>query len=114
MRASRHAETHQTARGTGTARCENEDVSDLVERISFRVRHTLPQPVYYYARSRYHTVRKLVGRNPGRGRLLPDFIVIGAAKSGTTSLYGALAEHPFVAPCTTTDPYFLKTKEVHF
>jgi hypothetical protein len=89
-------------------------VSDLGRRISFRVRDTLPQPVYYYARGRYHAARKLVGRNPGRGRLLPDFIVIGAAKSGTTSLYGALAEHPFVKPCSTTDPYFLKTKEVHF
>src|SRR5262249_36171989 len=44
----------------------------------------------------------------------PDFIIIGAAKSGTTTLYGALAEHPFVRPCTTTDPHLLKTKEVHY
>jgi hypothetical protein len=46
--------------------------------------------------------------------VLPDFIVIGAAKSGTTSLYGALTDHPFVVPCTTTDPHFQNTKEVHF
>jgi len=89
-------------------------VSNLRSAISFRVRDGLPQPVYYFLRSRYHSARELVGRNPGRGRLLPDFIIIGAAKSGTTSLYGALAEHPFVRPCSTNDPYFLKTKEVHY
>jgi hypothetical protein len=30
-------------------------------------------------------------------RVLPDFIVIGAAKSGTTSLYHYLAQHPCIA-----------------
>jgi Sulfotransferase domain len=39
-------------------------------------------------------------------RLLPDFIIIGAQKGGTTSLYHYLAQHPSVAPA-------LK-KEVHF
>jgi hypothetical protein len=46
--------------------------------------------------------------------MLPDFIVIGAAKSGTTSLYGALAKHPFVSPCITADGWFSNTKEVHY
>jgi hypothetical protein len=40
--------------------------------------------------------------------------VIGAAKSGTTSLYGALVDHPFVMPCTTREASFGNTKEVHF
>jgi hypothetical protein len=31
-------------------------------------------------------------------RLLPDFLIIGAPKSGTTSLYHYLARHPGVAP----------------
>jgi len=82
--------------------------------LSGRPRRWLPLPVYLTARRRYNDARRLVRRNPGRGRLLPDFIVIGAAKSGTTSLYGALADHPFVVPCTTTDPHFQNTKEIHF
>jgi hypothetical protein len=46
--------------------------------------------------------------------MLPDFIIVGAAKSGTTTLYGGLTEHPWVEPCTTSDAYFGNTKEVHF
>ena len=45
---------------------------------------------------------------------MPDFIVFGAAKSGTTTFYGALAEHPFVEPCVTKDARFGNTKEVRF
>ena len=89
-------------------------MSGLGSRISRRARWSVPLPLYLTARRRYYDARALVGRNPGRGRVLPDFIVIGAAKSGTTSLYGALIDHPFVLPCTTTDPHFQNTKEVHF
>lgn len=39
-------------------------------------------------------------------RLLPDFIIIGAARAGTTSLYNYLIEHPNIAPASR--------KEVHF
>jgi len=39
-------------------------------------------------------------------RALPDFIIIGAARAGTTSLYRYLVEHPCVHPS--------RTKEVHF
>jgi hypothetical protein len=82
--------------------------------IDTRLRKLLPRRTYLFGKRRFDDARKVVGLNPGRGRMLPDFVVIGAAKSGTTTLYGALAEHPFVTPCTTTDPYFLETKEVHF
>lgn len=44
----------------------------------------------------FHGARTLVRRNPGRGRILPDFVIIGAAKAGTTSIYAWLCEHPFV------------------
>ena len=37
---------------------------------------------------------------------LPNFIVIGAAKAGTTSLHWYLAEHPSVFMTTTKDPSF--------
>jgi hypothetical protein len=75
-------------------------------RIDRRLRHSLPRPAYQAAVGRYNGVRALTGRSPGRGRLLPDFVIIGAAKAGTTSLYGWLSEHPFVAPAST--------KEVHY
>ncbi|TMC22491.1 MAG: sulfotransferase domain-containing protein [Chloroflexi bacterium] len=39
-------------------------------------------------------------------RLSPDFIIIGTARSGTTSLYNYLVRHPNVAPALM--------KEVHF
>src|SRR5689334_5283974 len=37
---------------------------------------------------------------------LPDFIIIGSQKCGTTFLYDELAKHPCVAPAIT--------KEIHF
>jgi hypothetical protein len=45
-------------------------------------------------------------RNPGHGRLLPDYLIIGVAKGGTTTLAAWLNEHPFVAPAAQ--------KEVHY
>ncbi len=39
-------------------------------------------------------------------RLEPDFVMLGAQKAGTTSLYAHLSAHPSVAPATR--------KEVHF
>ncbi|MBI3910270.1 MAG: sulfotransferase domain-containing protein [Armatimonadetes bacterium] len=40
------------------------------------------------------------------GRLLPDFLIIGAHRCGTTSLFSYLAAHPSVFPACT--------KEVHY
>jgi hypothetical protein len=42
----------------------------------------------------------------GKPRALPDFIIIGAQRSGSTSLYSYLAEHPSVSPTLH--------KEIHF
>ncbi|MEM7200590.1 MAG: sulfotransferase domain-containing protein [Planctomycetota bacterium] len=39
-------------------------------------------------------------------RSLPDFLVIGAAKAGTTSLFSYLSEHPNVAPVFRKEIYF--------
>lgn len=39
-------------------------------------------------------------------RVVPDFIIIGAQKAGTTSLFGYLSEHPNIAPALA--------KEVHY
>lgn len=43
-------------------------------------------------------LRVLVRRPTARLRAMPDFLIVGAQRSGTTSLYRYLAEHPGVAP----------------
>ena len=42
----------------------------------------------------------------GPFRVLPDFLIIGASKCGTTSLYNYLIQHPNIYPA--------KTKEVNY
>lgn len=42
----------------------------------------------------------------GRLRVLPDFLIIGAEKCGTTSLYDALAAHPDVHKARRKEPHF--------
>jgi hypothetical protein len=69
-------------------------------------RRRLPRPVWQEGIRTINGVRTATGRGPGRGHMLPDFVIIGAAKAGTTSLYGWLSEHPYVVPATT--------KEVHY
>jgi hypothetical protein len=71
-----------------------------------RLYSTLPRPAYNYIQLGHNTLRARAGRGPGRGRLLPDFLLIGAAKAGTTTLHAWLAQHPLVVPSTT--------KEVHY
>ena len=40
-------------------------------------------------------------------RTLPDFIIIGAQKSGTTSLYNYMLQHPYIIGAATKEPdYF--------
>lgn len=78
----------------------------LLSQLDARARSRLPRPVYQTLVSGVHDVRTATGTSPGRGRLLPDFVIIGAAKAGTTSLYGWLRRHPDIAPASK--------KEVHF
>jgi hypothetical protein len=73
--------------------------------IDRQIRRALPRSTYDAAKGAYYGARRLVGRNPGRGRTLPDFLVIGSTKCGTTSLHGWLIEHPLVAETK---------KEIHF
>lgn len=78
----------------------------LARRIGVRLRRLLPKAAYQTVRSGYYGARILVRRNPGRGRVMPDYLVIGVIKGGTTSLCAALNEHPFVSPASK--------KEIHF
>ncbi|MEV7965428.1 sulfotransferase [Sphaerisporangium sp. NPDC088356] len=43
-----------------------------------------------------HAVSHTAGRLTVSGRLLPSFLIVGAQRSGTTSLYRALAQHPLM------------------
>lgn len=47
----------------------------------------------------------------GRMRLMPDFLIIGAQKCGTTSLYHNLTMHPNIAPCSVKEVHYF---DVHF
>ena len=73
--------------------------------IDERMRRALPRSAYDSLKGVYYGARTIAGRNPGRGRLLPDFLIIGSTKCGTTSLHAWLTEHPLVAPTN---------KEIHF
>jgi hypothetical protein len=43
-------------------------------------------------------------------RLLPDFLIIGAQKCGTSTLHAALAKHPCIASCKVKEPSFFDIK----
>ena len=42
-------------------------------------------------------------------RVLPDFLVIGAKKCGTTALYSYLTQHPSIAPAFRKEIYYFNT-----
>lgn len=57
------------------------------------------------------TINKQVWRKAFRAttnplRMTPDFIIIGAQKGGTTSLYRYLIQHPCIAPIYVKEPHF--------
>jgi hypothetical protein len=52
------------------------------------------------------SARRIRGQVLGRGHLLPDFIIIGAARSGTTHLLGQLHAHPNVLDCPAETHFF--------
>jgi hypothetical protein len=74
-------------------------------RIDAHLKRALPRSAYHSMRSVYYGARTLARRNPGRGRVLPDFLIIGSTRCGSTSLHGWVTAHPLVA----TTP-----KEIHF
>ena len=50
-------------------------------------------------------------------RLMPDFLIIGAQRSGTSSLYFSLAEHPYIVPPIAKELHFFDanyTKGLHW
>ena len=43
---------------------------------------------------------------------LPNLLIVGAAKSGTTSLHNYLNQHPDIFMCTPKEPHFLINQEI--
>jgi len=56
------------------------------------------------------SLNKLFYTATGFTHVLPDFLIIGAAKSGTTSLYQYLTQHPLVIPGVGKEVYFFDKK----
>ena len=50
--------------------------------------------------------QKAIRANNNPIRMMPDFIIIGTQKGGTTSLYRYLIEHPCIAPIYIKEPHF--------
>lgn len=75
------------------------------DRVHRLLKQRLPPAAFELAMDGYNGLRRVAGRAPGRGRVLPDFLVIGAAKCGTTSLFDWICAHPLVArPLTDGQP----------
>src|SRR4051812_20256874 len=68
-----------------------------------RLGRAVPKPVQRAVR----TAGRVVGRATANTRTLPTFLVIGAQRAGTTTLYHYLAQHPQVLRSVAD-------KEVHF
>jgi len=58
--------------------------------------------IYPYAKSLYRTYCNFAGSF----HVLPDFIIFGVSRSGTTSLYQYLSQHPNIEPCVIKEPRF--------
>ena len=55
-----------------------------------------PQSAPTAARRAAHSVSVSAGRLTRRARMLPGFLIVGAQRSGTTSMYRTLAQHPAI------------------
>jgi len=66
---------------------------------SWLLKHPQYHPVFFFRPGIWRIVT-------GPFRVLPDFIIIGAGKCGTTSLYNFLIQHPNIYPS--------KIKEVNY
>ena len=85
----RDAAVVQTGQGR-TSAPSGRTIPSLLEQFQARQRWTEE------ARNAAHAGLRLVRRPFSATRTLPDFLIIGAQRSGTTSLYHYLASHPHV------------------
>ena len=52
---------------------------------------------------------RVAARRNRSDRPLPDFVILGAQKAGTSSLYARLAAHPRVLPALRKEVHFFDT-----
>ena len=69
---------------------------------AFSFRDRFPQPV----KALVKTGVEAYGQTTSGSRVLPDFVIVGAQRAGTTAMYEYVTEHPSIASATT--------KEVHY
>jgi hypothetical protein len=65
-----------------------------MKRLLSATRRAAPRPVLTGAKAAF----RAIGLITGRQRVLPDFLLIGTKRGGTTSLFKYLIQHPEVAP----------------
>jgi adenylate kinase family enzyme len=68
--------------------------------------HIIPDPARANINATFKRFRLQMRYATAGFRTLPHFIIIGAMKSGTTSLFAAITQHPQIIRCYT--------KEIHF
>jgi hypothetical protein len=63
----------------------------------YLLRESLPPAAFDLAVGHgFYRVRSALGGMPGRNHVLPDFLIPGVAKCGTTSLFDWMCEHPLI------------------
>ena len=72
---------------------------------------TIQQEIFRLERERSAAKGQLAGNEQLGTGTLPDFLIIGAKKSGTTFLYDLLTRHPLVEPAASKELHFF---DVHF
>jgi hypothetical protein len=73
---------------------------DILDPLTMRARH-LPH---------LSPVEKLYRGITASLRVLPDFLIIGTQRGGTTALYHYLKTHPWIVPATIVDTHFFDKK----
>jgi hypothetical protein len=70
------------------------------------LRHAVRSAVLRYPDAPFALAEEWYRERTSRERVLPDFVILGAQKCGTTSLYDYLCQHP--------DVFATRIKELHF
>lgn len=82
------------------SKSKNKKNEMLRQRIRRKIRKN--QGFYQAARSAVNVYSKLFGNF----HLLPDFLIIGAPRSGSSSLYSYLIQHHSILPCKIKEPNY--------
>jgi len=80
----------------------NKDVSETRFKSQLKDKVNPKSSIYPIARSLYRTYCNFEGPL----HLLPNFIIFGVSRSGTTSLYQYLSQHPNIEPCAVKEPRY--------